>query len=111
MSEATILTSNVIDYVYRKGGYAWRASSTGIFDSSAGRWRAAAKKGVSDVLAVYQGRAFAIEIKIGKDRLSLEQTGFLNNFAHAGGSWYVASYFDDFKIWFDEQVVLLENTL
>ena len=111
MSEATALTNQIIDYIYRQGGYAWRASSVGVYDGKIQQFRASAKKGVSDVLAVYGGHAFAIEVKIGKDRLSQEQEGFLKNFEHAGGAWYVAQYFDDFKLWFDQQVVLRDNSL
>ena len=111
MSEATALTNQVIDYIYRNGGYAWRASSTGVFDSSAGKWRASAKKGVSDVLAVYAGHILAIEVKIGKDRLSEEQQGFLRNVENAGGLTYVAKDFNDFKNWFDQQKLAVDNSL
>src|SRR3990172_3171371 len=96
MSEASTLTNKIINHVYSSGGYAWRASSTGVYDQKAGAYRTAAKKGVSDVLACFQGRLIAIEIKIGKDRLSDEQIGFTRNIIHAGGIAFIATSFEDF---------------
>ena len=96
MSQATELTNRVIDYIYRQGGYAWRASSVGVFDTKQMRHRAAAKKGVADVLACHRGRLVAVEIKIGKDRLSDEQEGFLKNIQATGGIALVAKDFDSF---------------
>ena len=96
MSAANELTNKVIDYIYRQGGYAWRASSVGVYDTKLQTFRTAAKKGVSDVLACYKGRLVAIEIKIGKDKLSPEQVGFTRNIIHAGGEAFVAVDFDSF---------------
>ena|SRR3990167_57457 len=108
--EANALTNQIIDYIYRNGGFSWRASSQGTFDASAGKWRTGAKKGVSDVLACYKGRLLAIEVKIGKDKLSNEQQGFLANVEACGGITYVAKYFDDFKFWFDREKLLIDNS-
>lgn len=99
MSAATKLTNQVIDFVYRKKGYAWRASSTGVFDQKAGAYRTAAKKGVADILCCIPpaGQLVAIEIKIGKDRLSDEQIGFLKNIKNVGGRAFVVFDFEQFK--------------
>lgn len=102
MSESSNLTNQIIDFIYRQGGYAWRASSVGIYDQQKGAYRTAPKKGVSDILACIPpiGRLVAIEIKIGKDRLSPEQQGFLENISAAGGIAFVASDFEGFlKQW------------
>ena len=96
MSAATELTNQIIDFIYRKDGYAWRASSVGVFDQKSGGYRTAAKKGVSDILACFMGRLIAIEIKIGKDRLSPEQEGFILSVNHAGGKAFVVHDFDEF---------------
>ena len=97
MSAANDLTNKIIDFIYRQGGYAWRASSVGVFDTKQMHFRAAAKKGVSDILSCYKGRLIAVEVKIGKDRLSDEQTGFMRNVIHAGGAAFIASDFEQFK--------------
>ena len=97
MSQATELTNQIIDYIYQKGGYAWRASSVGIYDQQRGAYRTAAKKGVADVLACFNGRLIAIEIKIGKDRLSPEQQGFIENIKNSLGRAFVVSDFEQFE--------------
>ena len=104
MSAANELTNKVIDYIYRQGGYAWRNSSMGVYDQRAGAYRTAAKKGVSDVLACFQGRLIAIEIKIGKDRLSPEQIGFTRNIIHAGGVAFIATSFEDFLVSWNKEL-------
>lgn len=96
MSAATELTNQIIDFIYRNNGYAWRASSTGVFDQKAGAYRTAAKKGVADILACFKGQLIVIEVKIGKDRLSPKQTGFIENIRHAGGTAFVVSNFEEF---------------
>ncbi len=102
MSAATELTNKVIDYVYRQGGYAWRASSVGVFDPKRAMFRTSAKKGVSDILICYRGYLIAVEVKIGKDRLSPEQEGFLKNIEYAGGGAFVATDFDSFLSGWEE---------
>lgn len=97
MSDASTLTNKIIATIYQDGGFAFRASSTGIFDSKQGGYRTAPKKGVSDVLAVYHGIFIAIEVKIGMDRLSDEQIGFIKNIQNAGGYAIMTKNIDDFK--------------
>lgn len=101
MSKASELTNQIINHIYQCGGYAWRASSTGVYDPSVGKFRTAAKKGVSDILGCLppSGKLIAIEIKIGKDRLSPEQEGFLKNLEHAGALTFIAKDFESFKEW------------
>ncbi|MDZ4210032.1 MAG: VRR-NUC domain-containing protein, partial [Candidatus Curtissbacteria bacterium] len=69
-----------------------------------GSYRTAAKKGVADILACFKGRLVAVEIKIGKDRLSAEQAGFIQNILHHGGYAVVAKNFEEFKKWWDNNI-------
>jgi len=108
---ANELTNEVIDYIYRCGGFAWRQNSGGVYDKNIGVFRTSSKKGVSDVLACYKGRIFCIEVKIGKDKLSQEQQGFLKNIENVRGRVYVAQYFDDFKFWFNSKKLEIDNRL
>jgi len=55
------------------------------------------------------GQLIAIEIKIGKDRLSDEQTGFLENVKACGGKIFVAKTFEDFEKWWMESFPQLPN--
>ena len=98
MSAASELTNQIIGFIHRAGGYAWRANSVGIYDAKKGVHRAGAKKGVSDVLACYRGVLVAIEVKIGKDRLRPEQEGFIANVRHVGGRAFVAKDFQTFTL-------------
>ena len=104
MSKASDLTNKIIDFIYRKGGYAYRSSSTGIYDTRRQQFRTSAKKGVSDVIGVYQGQFLAIEVKIGADSLRPEQEGFLKNITHHGGLSVVAKDYDEFKKWWKDNV-------
>ena len=96
MSKSNELTQQIIAFIYKSGGFAWRNNSVGIFDRSRGIYRTAPKKGVSDILACFKGQLIAIEVKIGKDRLSPEQTGFLKSIQHAGGIAFVATSYENF---------------
>jgi Holliday junction resolvase len=97
MSEATKLTNEIIDYMFKAGAYAWRASSVGVYDQRKSAFRASAKKGVSDILACFKGILVAVEVKIGKDKLSDEQVGFMRNVIYAGGFAFIASDMETFK--------------
>lgn len=77
----------------------------GVFDSKRMHFRTAAKKGVSDVLACWKGRLIAIEIKIGTDRLSDEQIGFMRNIQNVGGVAFVVADFKDFKKQWEEILI------
>ena len=105
MPSANLLTRQIIKHIFDQGGFAWRASSVGIFDRTKGIYRTAPKKGVADVLGCYNSKLIAIEIKIGKDRLSLEQEGFLASVNHAGGLQFVAKDFPSFLLWWQKNVV------
>ena len=98
-SPANELTNRIIHEIYSTGGFAWRAESTGVFDTKKAIFRTAPKKGVADVLAVYKGRFLAIEVKIGKDRQSPEQQGFQANVEHCGAAYFVAHDYDSFQQW------------
>lgn len=112
MSEAADLTNKIIDFLYRQGVYSWRNSSVGVFDKKLGGYRTAPKKGVADILACVPptGRLVAIEIKIGKDRLSPEQEGFLVNISHVGGLSVVIKTYDEFLVWYAANIPLKVNT-
>ena len=98
---ANNLTQQIIHYLYLNHAYGFRASSVGIYDTKRQIYRTAPKRGVSDILACHRGRFVAIEVKIGQDRLSEEQKGFLANIEVTGGLTFVAKDFESFKEWWD----------
>lgn len=104
MSQSNELTRKIISFIYPKFGFAWRQNSTGIVDPIKG-FRTGAKKGVSDILACVSGKFVAIEIKIGKDRLSDEQVGFIKSIQFTGGVAMVVSSWEDFQEQWEQNIV------
>lgn len=96
------LTRQILSFLSSSNSYAFRVNSVGIVDRRSGITRTAPKKGISDILGVFNGHFFGIEIKVGKDRLSDEQRGFITNVEHFGGKVFVVHSFEDFKKeWYD----------
>lgn len=54
-------------------------------------------RGVSDILGMYKGKFFAIEVKAPKGRTSDEQATFLANIHKEGGIAFVARSIEDVK--------------
>ena len=53
-----------------------------------------ARKGVSDLIFLHKGRAFALELKAEKGRTTKEQDDFLMDWNNAGGICFVAEGLD-----------------
>jgi hypothetical protein len=87
-SPTNSLTKAVIELLQLRGFTAWRQNNGAVYDASFGGYRAGSViPGISDVLGYHRatGRFAAVEIKIGKDVLSPEQTAFLADVIAAGG--------------------------
>lgn len=54
------------------------------------------RKGTSDVKALYQGKSYAIEVKIGRDRMSGAQKEYKEDFERFGGIYIIAHTFEQF---------------
>jgi len=66
------LTKAICDYIRLSGGYATRINTTGQLRG--GKWiPGTTRKGTADIHAVYKGYHLSIEVKIGKDRQSIQQ--------------------------------------
>lgn len=98
-SPANQLTDRVIRWLESIGGAGRRVNTQGQYDSSKGIWRKSGmKKGFEDVDAIYPlvlngvkiGIKLAIEIKIGKDRLSDDQKERMAEVEKCGGFYIVA---------------------
>lgn len=102
---ANNLTKGVKNYIKVKGGFAVRVNTMGVYDPSLKLFRKIAKddKGVSDVVACYNGRAVFVEIKIGSDKESKDQLRFKKNMTEAGAACFVARDMDSFIEEFEEE--------
>ena len=79
-----------------RGVLAWK-NNTGALTDRDGRLVRYGLKGSSDILGVIppSGKALAIEVKVGRDRLRPEQARFGEAFVRHGGIWVVARSVDD----------------
>lgn len=88
------LQKQIRDAVNSMGGFCWR-NNTGNFalqDSKGkSRWFKAGLKGSSDILGIWKtGQILAIEVKVGKNKLSDDQVRFLEEVTRRGGIGFVA---------------------
>lgn len=87
-SPANALTKAVVALLALHGYHAWRQNNAAVYDPTRQVFRAgSATPGISDVLGYCRrtGRFAAVEVKVGKDKLSPEQTEFLAGVRKAGG--------------------------
>lgn len=72
---------NCCVWLNQNGWYAWRNQSAGVWDASAKAYRRPSPftlSGVSDIIAIRDGRTWFIECKFGKGDLSKDQELFKN---------------------------------
>ncbi|MEI6049106.1 MAG: hypothetical protein WCS03_09435 [Bacteroidota bacterium] len=99
---ANNLTGCITTYLRLKGAFSSRLNNTGIFDKRLNRYRpTTSRKGLPDILATYQGKSLFIEVKAGRDRMSIDQVKVMKEQTGSGGLYFVASDFTQFKEWFD----------
>lgn len=109
---ANELTKTIKAFITYIGGQAERISSTGrVIDKTEvstdvlGRKRtigsvhyipSTSTNGTADISAIYRGKSFKIEVKIGADKMSQAQIKYKANVERAGGIYIIARNFDDF---------------
>jgi len=112
------LTRCIIDYINFIGGQAERINTTGrVIDNTKtvknviGQNQTVGSKqyipttgtkGSADISALYLGKSYKIEVKIGKDRQSEAQKDYQMRIEAAGGVYYIAKSFDEFYAWVNE---------
>lgn len=105
MSDANGLTKAIVAFIRLTGDYADRINNTGIYDVKAGKFRKSnTRKGIADIMAskriTHEGRTFAvtvaIEVKVGKDRLSEHQERMRDEIQKKGGVYIVARDWEGF---------------
>lgn len=90
----------------KKDVFFWWQKSVGVFDPRTMSFRKNKSRfeinGVSDILGVYRGKFFAIEVKSKNGKPTKEQIEFLENVKRHGGYACVARSVDDVVKLFDE---------
>ena len=96
------LTNCITHYITLKGGFASRINNTGVYDARLKKYRpGTSKRGLPDIISTYRGKSLHIEVKAGKDIQSEAQRKIESEVKQAGGAYYIARNFTDFKLWFD----------
>ena len=95
---ANMITRNVIRVInLTQGAVAYRINNVGVWDAAKGIHRKGnTERGLPDIVAVYKGRFIAIEVKSGKDRMSIYQQHRKQEIENARGVYFVARSTDDF---------------
>lgn len=112
------LTKCIVDYINLIGGMAERRNSMGrylqpktytnVFGKKVqlGKGKyipTTGRKGTSDISGVFKGVPLAVEVKIGKDRMSNPQEVYKAHFETAGGWFCIARSFEQFYNEFSKQ--------
>ena len=90
--------SAIMDYLQWMHIFAFRVNNTPVYDAKRGVYRSAGKyfrKGVADILGIYDGKPLAIEVKAPTGKVSEVQKEFLNEFKEEGGIAIIAYSVDD----------------
>ena len=92
------ITRNIIRVINMTSqAVAYRINNVGIWDAAKGVHRAGnTEKGLPDVIAVYKGRLVAIEVKAGRDKMSIHQEHRKFEILKAGGIYFEARTTDGF---------------
>ena len=101
MSLTNVLTLSIIKDLSYTGFVAWRNNNGAIFSEKQGCYikNPMHKKGVPDIIGFRKsdGKMIAIEIKTGKDKLSIWQENFISELSQAGGISFIARDFDEYR--------------
>lgn len=91
------LTSSVIRLInFMPNCAAYRINSVGIWDEAIQSHRKShTQKGIADILCCMKGQFVAIEIKVGKDKQSVEQRIFQQEIEIAKGTYVIIRDIDD----------------
>lgn len=108
--DTNTLTKGIIDFVNFNGGFAMRVNTQGQFDSKLNKFRkSGSTKGISDILYCYKGLFFAVEVKVGYDKLNENQIAFKSNFEKAGGIFFECRNIDIFIQFFNKHKTSICN--
>ena len=89
MARETELVKAILDYLVLRGVFAWRQNQGGVTREYKGRKRFvrfARVDGISDIIGILpDGRFLALEAKVGNNKVTVSQSGFLGRIQDSGG--------------------------
>ena len=96
------ISKSCLNWLLKRKIFAWRNSSTGIFDREKGFFRTSPKRGAPDLIAIYQGKFIGIELKRPGNKLSEQQEWFRESVISAGGVYLVIHSVEELeKEWYN----------
>lgn len=84
------IEKEILVYLNSNGCFAWKNHTTGIFDEQAGSYRRSspfAISGVSDIIGLFKGQVFFMEVKDERGRQSDKQKLFESSVTRHGGKY------------------------
>lgn len=98
ITEKTI-EKQILIYLWSRRILCTKIDSTGIWDGKRQAFRKNThnfkRKGVSDIIGIYQGRFLSIEVKSNTGKLSIDQKEWLKDVEFNGGIAFVARSVED----------------
>ena len=100
---ANRLTQMICAYINQQDRcFAGRITSGGTYRPELQRYVFSTQlRGTPDIISCCDGKPVYIEIKIGRDKLSVYQLTMKEALEHSGAIYYIAKDYNDFQIWFD----------
>lgn len=104
------IEQQILDYLKAKGIFAWKNPRAGYYDAKIRRFRKHTSKhainGVSDIIAVHQGKAIFIEVKKKGGVVSDDQKRFIENAQNSGGIAFVARSVEDVYRYLKDNLII-----
>lgn len=96
------LTRQIVAHIRANGMFATRLNSTGLYREGLKKYVPSQQVvGLPDILGIAdEGRAFFVEVKAGKDKLSEVQKATIEALISSGARVFIAHDFEGFKTWF-----------
>jgi len=98
---ANALTKHALRILDLRGFHVWRQNNAAVYDPTKKIFRSnSATKGISDIIGFHRktARFIAVEIKVGKDRISKEQELFIDSVIRSGGIGIVLKDMDGLEL-------------
>lgn len=99
-----ILENQILGYLKYRQIFAFKIKTVGTYDPKLQRFRKPSpwyRRGVSDIVGIYRGKPFAIEVKSRKGVLTEEQKLFLLDWQKEKGLALVARSLEDVESFFN----------
>lgn len=86
----------ICDYLIFRRHFFWR-NNTGAFETKSGGFVRFGAKGSPDIILIFQGRAYFLEVKRKSGVMSLDQESFAEAAKAAGARYHVVRSVDDVR--------------